>query len=144
MPNLLQSVYVLSSLASFSACYFLVHTLFPGVLPRFSLDLLLNRKPVPPPAEKIQMSLSGLFDISSWEDLLAPERLIPLVIGGLTAVVLGLWFTGKKGASLMSENASSSTNFAHTRVERQPVLDPKEYKEFPLVEKVVISPNTAL
>ncbi|KAG8890982.1 NADH-cytochrome b5 reductase, partial [Tulasnella sp. 403] len=27
---------------------------------------------------------------------------------------------------------------------RKPVLDPKEYKEFPLVEKVSISPNTAL
>jgi len=30
------------------------------------------------------------------------------------------------------------------RSEKQPVLDPKEWKQFPLKEKIIISPNTAL
>lgn len=38
--------------------------------------------------------------------------------------------------------SANMTDFLDT--ERQPVLDAKVWKEFPLREKIVISPNTAM
>jgi len=50
--------------------------------------------------------------------------LVALAVTGVVVLVGGVWLTSSK--------------------KRQPVLDPKDFKEFPLIEKVTISPNTAL
>ncbi|KAG8914528.1 NADH-cytochrome b5 reductase, partial [Tulasnella sp. 417] len=67
---------------------------------------------------------AGAVIVNDWKDLLAGQKLIGLVLSSLTAVVLGLWLAGGK--------------------KRKPVLDTKDYREFPLFEKIVISHNTAL
>lgn len=40
--------------------------------------------------------------------------------------------------------STKTLTLSYPQSERQPVLDTKEYREFPLVEKIVISHNTAL
>ncbi|KAF8507061.1 ferredoxin reductase-like C-terminal NADP-linked domain-containing protein [Russula emetica] len=40
--------------------------------------------------------------------------------------------------------AAVSSAFIYFKFDRKPVLDPKEWKQFPLKEKIAISPNTAI
>ncbi|KAG9012543.1 NADH-cytochrome b5 reductase [Tulasnella sp. 427] len=130
MPNSLQLLFLLSAFLSFSVLYFSTHYFFPGLLPRIDPAILFSsyqKVPPPPPPttfEKIAMSASSVLGVNDWKDLLEGQKLLGLVLSSLTAVVLGLWLAGGK--------------------KRKPVLDTKEYREFPLVEKIVISPNTAL
>ncbi|KAG8921494.1 NADH-cytochrome b5 reductase, partial [Tulasnella sp. 417] len=130
MPNSLQLLFLFSAFASFSVLYVSTHYFFPGLLPRIDPAILFGsyqKAPPPPPPlssfEKIAMS-AGAVIVNDWKDLLAGQKLIGLVLSSLTAVVLGLWLAGGK--------------------KRKPVLDTKDYREFPLVEKIVISHNTAL
>lgn len=47
-------------------------------------------------------------------------------------------------AILLTVGSSAFIYLKFGRSARQPVLDPKEWKEFPLKEKIVVSPNTAI
>lgn len=130
MPNSLQLLFLFSAFASFSVLYFTTHFFFPGLLPRIDPATLFGsyqKAPPPPPPstfEKITMSAGSVLGVNDWKDLLAGQKLIGLVLSTFAAYAIGLWLAGGK--------------------KRKPVLDTKEYREFPLVEKIVISPNTAL
>ncbi|KAG8852239.1 NADH-cytochrome b5 reductase [Tulasnella sp. 330] len=134
MPNSLQLVFVASSVVSFTSTAALVNYFFPGYLfpSNINFDYLLElvgRKPVPPATflEQIQMSLSEslkeLFTFNGPSDLLQADKMLLMAFTGVVAVAIVGWMSTKQ---------------------RKPVLDPKEYADYPLVEKVVISPNTAL
>lgn len=129
MPNSLQNLFLLSAFTSFSVLYFSTHYFFPGLLPRLDPAILFGsyqKAPPPPPPstfEKITMSASAVLGVNDWKELLTGN--LGMLLSSLTAVLLGLWIAGGKK-------------------QRKPVLDTKEYREFPLVEKIVISPNTAL
>jgi cytochrome-b5 reductase len=47
-------------------------------------------------------------------------------------------------AILLTVATSAFIYLKFARTAREPVLDPKEWKEFPLKEKIVVSPNTAI
>lgn len=130
MPNSLQLLFLFSAFTSFSVLYFSTHYFFPGLLPRIDPAILFGsyqKAPPPPPPstfEKITMSAGAIFGVNDWKDLLTGQSLLGVLVSTLTAFLLGRWLAGGK--------------------KRQPVLDTKEYREFPLVEKIVISHNTAL
>ncbi|KAN0128372.1 ferredoxin reductase [Lactarius tabidus] len=53
-------------------------------------------------------------------------------------------FVAQVLAILLAVGSSAFIYLKFGRSARQPVLDPKEWKEFPLKEKIVVSPNTAI
>ncbi|KAG9038007.1 NADH-cytochrome b5 reductase [Tulasnella sp. JGI-2019a] len=132
MPNSQQLVLVASSAVSFLTTALFVNHLFPGILfpsdPKYILELLgLAPTPQPTTLEQVQTTvmdtIKELFTYNGPSDLLKADKMVLIAFTGLVAVVVVGWMGGKK---------------------RKPVLDPKEYADYPLVEKVVISPNTAL
>jgi len=98
MPNVLQSIFVLSSLVTFASLYGISRLFFPVAEP----------------------NMTSLLP----EFLQTPTGLSLLLGGGL---IVGTWW-------LLSVK--------HTR--REPVLSAEAFRDFPLVEKIKVSPNTAL
>ncbi|KAG8964539.1 NADH-cytochrome b5 reductase [Tulasnella sp. 419] len=101
-------------LSSF-ATFFLLHSAFAFFFPDlFGRHFLFSSK-VSNEKQEASMALP---------DFLMSNPLAGLAITVVLGWVVVSWFSGNRP--------------------RKPVLDPKDYKEFPLVEKIVISPNTAL
>jgi cytochrome-b5 reductase len=67
-------------------------------------------------------------------------QVLALVFAVATSALLYVKFGAKSTLCGMSCSAAVLT----MSPERTPVLDPKEWKEFPLKEKIIISPNTAM
>ena len=103
MPNTAQLVFLSSAVGSFGILYAASQLLFPGILPRFSLDLLLGRTPPPPPSttEKIKMSLKQLMTLDGWKELYArsgTDLIAGLVVATIVIGALGIAF-GRGGKS---------------------------------------------
>lgn len=92
MPNQLQSVFLLSSGATFCALYLIVHTVFPGVIPRLDFGLLFSGEPS-------KMGFDELVKVNTWRDLLAGEKLLALLVMSVTPWILVSLF-GNKSTSL--------------------------------------------
>jgi len=73
--------------------------------------------------DKVTAVVKDLLTVNSPLDLLSGDKLVAITFSALSAWMFAAWLGAKK---------------------RKSVLDPNVYQEFPLVEKVDISPNTAL
>jgi cytochrome-b5 reductase len=119
MPNFNQLALLLSSVGSFLVLFATARYLFPDTFPVLDFGLLFNKPSSPPP----KTFMSSMFTINHWSDLLAGDKIAGMLFTGLAAWMVVSWFTTKK---------------------RTPTLDKQTYNEYPLIEKVEISPNTAL
>ncbi len=72
-------------------------------------------------------------------------QLIALALTALTSAIIYFKFAG--GSEFSWLVSSANEGFAHLlshSAEKKPVLDPQVWQEFPLKEKIVVSPNTAM
>lgn len=100
MPNADQIAFVLSSLIAFAACTLAFQHFFPGILPAFSIDLLLGRPPNPQKTLTVydqlllKMGLQDLFTYNGPSDLLRGDKLMAAAATALTAYIVISWLTG--------------------------------------------------
>ncbi|KAI0304843.1 ferredoxin reductase-like C-terminal NADP-linked domain-containing protein [Russula brevipes] len=123
MPNHLQLLF----LASFFATSVLL----------FTLSHILSSK-----LREAGYDISSLILIG----LPQPERASPHIPNQMSASVLDFHQSGiaQAAALLLAVITSAFMYLKFGRSGMKPVLDPKEWKEFPLKQKIVISPNTAM
>ena len=70
-------------------------------------------------------------------------QLVALLVAAVSSAFIYLKFGRSGTSSLLTFVRHHLTPFS-VGLARRPVLDPKEWKQFPLKEKIVISPNTAM
>jgi cytochrome-b5 reductase len=115
MPNVLQFIFVLSSLVTFASLYGISRLFFRVAEP----------------------NMTSLLP----EFLQTPTGLSLLLGGGL---IVGTWWL------LSVKHTRTFSKVCHSRcnstwfIGREPVLSAEAFRDFPLVEKIKVSPNTAL
>ena len=143
MPILPQLVFDASFVGTFAALYFL--TSYIGELLRSYgydvSDIILIG------LEKKDFGGNPLPKMWSAADVVnivkADKSVQAAVVAGVVTIVFLLSKVLKSSRCFLWDEKLGHVANART-AEKKPVLDPQQWKEFPLVEKFAISPNTAL
>lgn len=142
MPNLNQFAFLLSFGATFGAL-FLLSRLVSAQLKAHGYDIsdiVLIGLPKPEPGHIPKYNVSSGTPFMDQLSSTSGAQLAAIVIGVCGALFLYLKFTGSSKPSLFTTICGLKAMSA----EKTPVLDPQVWKEFPLTEKIIVSPNTAL
>ena len=141
MPNFAQVLFLSSFAVTFALLYYL-STLAGAYLRAHGWDVNdiiligLEKKDLgSEPPQKLP-SMAALVEALS-TDRTAQVALLAGVAGSI--FVLTRFFAPSQFYLSLSFECLS-----YPTVERKPVLDPQEWKEFPLIQKIIVSPNTAL